>query len=176
MISGNASVGVRILNGMTGTLVVANLIGRNAANSAGVPNGAGGVWIQDSSNNTIGGMIASDGNVIAGNGGSDGVAVVGATATGNAILGNSIFSNAGLGIDLGDDGVTANDLGDGDPGPNNLQNYPDPERGHDEPAPGCTSPARSAPSAGSYRVEFFAHDSPDPAGFGEGARYLGSST
>ena len=43
VISGNGTVGVRILNGMTGTLVVANLIGRNATNSAGVPNGSGGV-------------------------------------------------------------------------------------------------------------------------------------
>jgi CSLREA domain-containing protein len=171
-ISGNGTVGVRILNGMTGTLVVANLIGRNATNSAGVPNGSGGVRIQDSSNNTIGGMIASEGNVIAGNGGSDGVAVVGATATGNAILANSVYSNAGLGIDLGDDGVTAEDLGDGDAGPNNLQNYPilsavttNGARVH------IAGSLRTVP--GSYRVEFFAHNSPDPAGFGEGARYLG---
>ena len=182
VISGNTSVGVRILNGMTGTLVVANLIGRNAANSAGVPNGAGGVRIQDSRNNTIGGVVASDGNVIAGNGGSDGVAVVGDTATGNAILGNSIFSNAGLGIDLGDDNdtVTANDLGDGDPGPNNLQNFPvlsgaaTNQTDHVHVAGALKSAASTT-----YRVEFFATSAlvgADASGFGEGQRFLGAAS
>jgi hypothetical protein len=176
VISGNGSVGIRITNGMTGTLVVANVIGRDPANSVAIPNGSGGVRIQASSGNTIGGVGANEGNVIAGNSGSDGVAVVGATATGNAILGNSIFSNAGLGIDLGDDGLTWNDAGDVDAGPNNLQNFPVLS------AAMTNSLGTVANFAGSlsgpaivatYRVEFFASAAADPTGFGEGQRYLG---
>ena len=174
VISGNGTIGIWILDFMTGTLVQGNIIGRDPTDSFGIPNGNGGVRVQSSSGNTIGGMGAGEGNVIAGNSGSDGVAVVGATATGNAILGNSIFSNAGLGIDLGDDGVTANDVGDGDAGANSLQNTAVlsavTTNGTSVHIAGSLS---TVPGVANYRVEFFAHDSPDPTGFGEGARYLG---
>jgi CSLREA domain-containing protein len=174
VISGNGAAGIRIRNGMTGTLVVDNIVGRDSADSNGVPNGGGGVRIEDSSGNTIGGTGADEGNVIAGNNGGDGVAITG-SVSGNAVLGNSIFSNTGLGIDLGDDGVTTNDIGDGDTGPNGLQNFP-------VLSAAVTDGSSNVHIAGSlstdsgiatYRVEFFAGTSPDPSGFGEARRYLG---
>ena len=117
-------------------------------------------------------MTGGDGNVISGNNGSDGVAVVGATATGNAILANSIFSNAR---------------------PRHRprrrrRHRRGPRRRRPRPEQPPELPILSAVTTngtrvhiagslrtvpGSYRVEFFAHNSPDPAGFGEGARYLG---
>ena len=121
VISGNTANGILINGASNNNTVHQNIIGRNATNTGAVANGAGGVRIEHSSGNAIGGTGANDGNIIAGNDAGDGVAVVGA-ATGNAILRNSIFSNGGLGIDLGDDFVTANDVGDSDSGANNLQN------------------------------------------------------
>ena len=172
VISGNTQVGVRIIGSITTTSIVDNIIGRNATDTGAVPNGAGGVRIEGSSGNTIGGTGASDGNIIGGNS-ADGVAMIG-TATANAVLRNSIFSNGGLGIDLGDDGPTANDVGDGDAGHNNFQNFPVLSGATTDGAANVDI-AGSLNSAASttYRVEFFASSAPDPTGFGEGRRYLG---
>jgi hypothetical protein len=79
-----------------------------------------------SSDNTIGGAAPGASNRIAFNV-QDGVHVD--SGTNNRILPNSIFSNGStandLGIDLFPDGPTLNDAGDADPGPNNLQNFPE---------------------------------------------------
>ena len=93
-------------------------------------------------------------------------------STGNRLLINSIHDNLALGIDLGGEGVTANDPGDGDPGPNNLQNYP--------LLTGATTTAieGTLDSVGrrTYRIELFANAACDPSGNGEGATYLGELT
>ena len=172
VISGNNQVGVRILGSITTTSIVDNIIGRNATDTGSLANGAGGVRIESSSGNTIGGTGASDGNIIGGNS-VDGVAMIG-TATANAVLGNSIFSSGGLGLDLGDNGPTANDVGDGDAGQNNFQNFPVLSSATTDGAANVDI-AGSLNSAASttYRVEFFAGSVPDPTGFGEGRRYLG---
>src|SRR2546423_10428521 len=128
VISGNGR-GIFLGGGNTvhDNLIQGNFIGTDISGTQLLGNGDDGVFVVDSINNTIGGVATPGtfpGNLIAGNGGRGvGVAFVFAT-TGLAIEGNSIFSNGGLGIDLNADGVTPNDLGDGDPGPNNLQNFP----------------------------------------------------
>jgi len=121
-ISGNGGSGVQVRDSMTGTLVAGNVIGRDAAGAAAMPNGGSGIVIANSNNNTIGGTAANAPNVIASNLG-DGIAITGTTAS-SAILGNSIFSNGDLGIDLLNNFVTANDGGDADTGPNDLLNFP----------------------------------------------------
>jgi hypothetical protein len=134
LLSGNTGAGIRI-NGKF-TLVQGNLIGTNATATGSIGNGGDGVIIT-ALNNTVGGEHLGAGNRIAYNGGT-GVAVTGATSTGNRIQGNSIYSNsntATLGIDLGADGITGNDYGDPlanppippdtDGSPNHFQNYPD---------------------------------------------------
>lgn len=122
-----------------------------------------------------------------------------------SILGNSIsdaktlnsgpLAGPGLGIDLieGLDtdstpdgqpntyshlGPDANDSSDPDTGPNNYINFPVLNSVTQEGAQATISfnlDAVSSP-ANLYRVEFFANDTADPSGYGEGQTYLGSTT
>lgn len=119
-----------------------------------------------------------------------------------AVLGNSIFANTslsfvggmlpGLGIDLmhvnldgsfqpasvDEEGVTPNDAGDVDAGPNNYINFPvlhnATQNGNNLTISFDLDAADS--SNGTYRVEFFASDTPNSTGHGAGATYLGSAT
>ena len=98
------------------------------------------------------------------------------TSNNNAILSNSIFANAGLGIDLFRDGVTANDPGDGDSGGNQRQNFPVlTSASRDGVSTTIAGTLNSSPNL-SYTLEFFASAVAEPSGFGEGQRFLGSST
>jgi Calx-beta domain len=113
VISGHASVGIGIsgsnLQGgaATNNLVQGNYIGTNAAGTAAVGNGGGGVSILESSGNIIGGTAAGARNLISGNGG--GISVGSSSSTDNRIEGNYIgtdlngtnaISNTGSGITL----------------------------------------------------------------------------
>ena len=126
VISGNSQNGVMV--GGSGHSILGNFIGTTVTGTAPLPNLIDGVAIQNSSNNTIGGVAAGQANTIAFNG-AIGIDVI--SGTNNAIRGNSIYSNGALGIDLGDNGATANDPGDGDTGPNNFQNFPVPTSASD---------------------------------------------
>ena len=134
--------------------------------------GTTGIGIEvGGSQNTIG-----PANVVTDNG--TGIAV--RAGTGNTVTRNEIDSNLGLGIDLGDDGVTPNDPGsgglDGDSGPNGLQNFP--ESLVATVSGGSLHVTGTLPSAAAthYTIELFASDTPEDVGYGEGARYLGSTT
>lgn len=72
-----------------GNTVEGCLIGTDAAGHAVAGNYFSGIEIENSANNTIGGISPGDGNVIAGNG-EAGVLISGAGATGNFIQGNFI--------------------------------------------------------------------------------------
>lgn len=99
------------------------------------------------------------------------------------LTGNRIYANKGLGIDLGGRGfqgtslagVTPNDVGDSDTGSNQLQNYPvlSSVAFHNGNVT-VKGTLNSAPNGG-YRLEFFANESVDESGFGEGQFYLGFS-
>jgi Bacterial Ig-like domain len=109
LISGNTSTGIQIFNNQTifdavdtpppplqstpatNNVVQDNLIGTDAGGTAPLPNGQG-IFINDASDNTIGGAAPGLGNVISGNK-SIGIQVLGEHATGNAILGNAIAGN-----------------------------------------------------------------------------------
>lgn len=104
--------------------------------------------------------------------------------SGNSIHSNTgIFPNDGLGIDLnaqGDesdatDGVTANDAGDADIGGNELQNFP--VLSSVSSSGGTTTVTGSLNSAANalFSIEFFANDTCDPSGFGEGQYFLGTT-
>jgi hypothetical protein len=88
-------------------------------------------------------------------------------------LRNAIFSNGGLGIDLGDDGVTANDFRDADTGPNLRQNYPTIEGVALDEVRATIRLRLGTNTVRTYRIELFVSSSPDPSGYGEGARFLG---
>ena len=70
VISGNSGAGVHIDPGATKNLVQGNFIGTDATGKRAVPNGADGVLIGESFNNTIGGTAVGAGNVISYNGGN----------------------------------------------------------------------------------------------------------
>lgn len=200
VISGSTGAGIALFN-TAGMKIQGNYIGTNGAGQVqgGIGNTSIGVVLVGETQNTlVGGIDSGEGNVIAGNG--SGVSVgdfLGSLlALNNSILGNSIHDNTGgvlttLGIDLlgnSDNygaswtaaGVTANDAGDTDVTSNVLMNFP--------VIQSVTSTNGQAtitysldindaePGATGYRVEFFANDSADPSGHGQGQTFIGSDT
>jgi hypothetical protein len=96
VISANKKDGILLTSGSTGNLVEGNDIGTNYNGTSAVGNGGSGIEVADN-NNTIGGAVTGEGNLISGNA-TDGVLV--SAGTGNTIRQNSIFANSGLGIAL----------------------------------------------------------------------------
>ena len=105
VISGNDGRGVRIGENATGNTVSGNNIGTNAKGTLEIGNTLEGVYIeQGSQDNTIGGTMIVNSNIISGNGG-DGISIL-SNSTGNIISGNYI------GIDV----YGSNALGNNDSG------------------------------------------------------------
>jgi surface protein len=96
VISGNKK-GIYISSAAaTGNFVEGNFIGTDVTGSQDLGNTVEGVWINRTSDNTIGGSVSGAGNVISGNGG-DGVVIVGIVsipASGNRVEGNYIGTDA----------------------------------------------------------------------------------
>lgn len=104
LISGNALGGVSVEDGPTG--INANLIGTDAAGSAGLRNGGPGIWLAAGSNFVGGeGIVADAANVISANG-AEGIRVDG-TSSANQITGNRIGVSADASTALGNqlDGI-----------------------------------------------------------------------
>ena len=185
VISGNLNYGMSLSGtGTSMNTVKGNLIGLNAAATAGIGNAFSGVGLfNGAKTNTIGGPGV--GNTIAFNGtanfGYAGIDVWDNTTFGNDFNANSIFSNgtaqlSALGINLhgGSEnsfGVTANDSGDADNGPNKLQNFPVLTSANNAAViQGSLNSVASKP----YRIDFFSSPTADPSGFGEGQTWIGS--
>ena len=105
-----------------GNVIQGNHIGVGFDGVTDLGSAGPGIGIAQSSNTTIGGAAAGEGNVIAYN--AIGIDIYDSIAPGNAILGNAIYANDGLGIDLGGSGLSLNDTGDVDSGANLQQNFP----------------------------------------------------
>ncbi|HEV7892871.1 MAG TPA: FG-GAP-like repeat-containing protein [Pyrinomonadaceae bacterium] len=86
-----------------GNTVHANFIGTNSLGNAAQPNSGHGVFVDNTPNNTIGGMAAGDGNIISGNTGQ-GVRIDGSGATGNVVAGNLIGTDLSGTAPLGNAG------------------------------------------------------------------------
>jgi hypothetical protein len=171
LLSGNGLSGIEIWNNASGNLVQGNQIGTDATGANGLGNTEHGIYIQNSSRNTVGGTAAGAGNVIAFNQ-LDGVFVE--SGTNNLVRANSIFGNAGLGIDLGANGVTANDAGDADVGANTLQNHPVLTSALANLNGSTTMSGRLLSRAtASFTIEFFANLACDASGNGEGQQSIG---
>jgi hypothetical protein len=161
LISGNLYDGIDIYS--DGNTVQGNRIGTDVSGTAPLGNGGDGVAIQaflHGYDNAIGGTDPGAGNTIAYNGGY-GVRITG--GTGEAIHQNAIYANGAGGIVLLDGG------------------------NQDEPAPELTSAVAGvdtvtvvgtvAGTPGAELVlEFFANTVCDPSGYGQGERFLGSTT
>jgi len=177
IISNNNGAGIN-LNGPANIVVEEYIIGADVSGTVAMGNTFDGVIIS-SSGNSIGGISAGAGNIIAFNGtggnAGDGVHVVPATpdAVSNAIMGNSIFSNSQLGIDLGNNSLNTNDTGDPDTGPNNLQNYPVLTSVTNGGGMTTINGKLNSTANTTFRIEFFANDTIDPTGYGEGQTFAG---
>jgi CSLREA domain-containing protein len=105
VISGNDSHGVSIF--ATGVTVAGNRIGTNAAGTAALANGAGGISVNPSADSaTIGGSGPTDGNVISGNTGA-GISASEVSSASNAITGLVIRGNR-IGTRIGGENALAN--------------------------------------------------------------------
>ncbi len=186
LISGNNGDGIS-LNNSNSNLMLGNLIGTRADGAVALGNGGNGIALvgPGAGFNTIGGSQSADRNVIAFNGDdfSDADGVQAATAgNGNAIRGNSIFSNgtsSRLGIDLGTNGVTPNDPDideDADLGPNGLQNFPVITLARVTGSTKTITGTLNSTEGETFTIDFYANDTCDDSGNGEGQTYLGSMT
>jgi Bacterial Ig domain len=160
LISGNKGNGVSFWRGATANnLLQGNYIGTQLDGVSPLGNLANGVAILDgANNNTIGGIDPGTGNTIAHNN-LAGVAVN--SGTGNGILGNSIFNNNGFGI-------IHYEI-------SNERNSPTITFAHSNGKKTDIKGSLNSTPDRQFRLEFFANSSLDPAGFGEGKTFLGST-
>jgi hypothetical protein len=174
VISGNRGLGVYLLgihaqeNTISGNLIGVGSDGQPLGNTGG---GVAFDW--GATGNTIGGLEAGAGNIVAFNAHAGVGAGPSGHSTRNRILSNSIHSNGGRGIHLQGSTPPPNDPLDADDGPNRLQNHP---VIHSSLSGGgstrITGTLHSMPNA-TFRIQFFANDEPDPSGHGEGQFHLG---
>ena len=94
VISGNGGPGVVFSGaGATGGAVQNDLIGTDVTGETALGNAGDGVYLANAPANLIGGLGASDGDVISGNG-LTGVRIEGAGASANVVVGNLIGTDA----------------------------------------------------------------------------------
>jgi len=89
LISGNILDGIALTGGTANNLIQGNLIGLSASGTNALHNGQNGISINGASNNILGGVVASAGNVISGNS-VYGIGILQLADSGNTVLGNFI--------------------------------------------------------------------------------------
>lgn len=173
VVSGNSSYGVWLDAGARKNAVARNVIGADPTLAFAVPNGMDGVFLNGGAKkNRIGG-VGGDSNFITQNGGN-GILLSSTAGKGNNLRRNWLFDNTLLAIDLNQDGVTPNDNLDADGGPNLRQNYPQITSAESTPQR-VRGKLKTTPFV-TVTLDFYANNSCDPSGFGEGLYYLGSTT
>jgi hypothetical protein len=179
--------------GIYGNEIGTDVNGTNNANlgnqwtGVGVAIGSQGCSIGSESNPALGNNIAFNGGGWSGASGIKGPGVWIAPFLGTPddirVQGNSIHDNAGLGIDIGGnypspgpDGVNNLATPDGPgTGANNLQHYPVLQTAQGGPVSSIRG-TLSSNDPGPFTLDFYASAAANPSGYGEGARYLGSTT
>ncbi|MEK6261252.1 MAG: hypothetical protein AABP62_21840 [Planctomycetota bacterium] len=128
VISGNDQHGVVIQGGISSSNIVqGNYIGTNAAGTAALGNTLGGILVQHSQANTIGGTTASERNIVSGNG-ANGVYLLGSGTSSTLLRGNYIGTDVNGTADLGnslsgvqiDNGAASNTIGGTTAGARNI--------------------------------------------------------
>lgn len=171
LVSGNSGFGIDADADFNS--IVGNRIGLKRGllcgfSSCDLGNGSHGVLVRGSHN-----FVGS--NTIAYNG-EAGIAVTGDGHLGNTLSRNSVYANDALGIDLGTTGV--------DPINNDATTASGPNRGINRPAPTSAGGGHRsgvvtgtlASTNNTYLIEFFASDTADASGYGEGRTWIGSTT
>ncbi len=172
IIAGNTRQGIFVGEGCLNTSIRGNFIGVNSVGQA-LGNGMDGIVVQYAMDTNIGGTSIAYENIIAHNGGN-GIEIESAYAK---VMGNQIHDNSELGIDVwrqaGQQGVTPNDPDESD----DIQNFPI-IKSVSFPSTGRVLFAVEVPTLEDEEVSvsFFASDSCDPFGHGEGQVYLGYVT
>ena len=141
------------------------------ANAVGVD-----IWAA-SVDNTIGGPIPGDGNLIAFNsldGVDVGLGVADSNSVQNDVRLNSIYGNGDLGIDLSGDGVTPNSPGGPHLGPNDLQNYPFLASAVSNGTTTTIQGVLNSTPSSDFVLDFYSNSALDPDGTEQGKTYLGS--
>lgn len=200
VVGGNyAGSGIALLSfgtGNSGGVVQGNYVGTNINGTVGGGFGNGGFGIfviGDYSNALIGGTADGQGNKVVSSGmngiAANGFATFGLYTSNISILGNRVYESTSTGIRLmaDTDGNFApdtpipfpNDAGDGDNGPNDYLNFPvlnssSASAGSLDVNFDLDIPDSNLGVTG-YRVEFFANNTGDASGNGEGQIYLGSA-
>ena len=183
VIMGARVVGIEIDGASTGTSILGNLIGINAAGTVIQGSGQNGILLENgAASTTIGGTTAGQGNTIVDSGRlsatwQSGVNISSTAGASNSIIGNAIYDNRGLGIDIGTSGITANDNLDSDTGANNLQNTPvlttATTNGSTVTVSGTLN---TVASTAGILIHFYATPSTGTVNTRQGRRYLGSTT
>jgi hypothetical protein len=175
VVSGNDGEGI-IIGSASLTVVQGNTIGADVTGVLPIPNAEHGIYITSgSSNNLIGGVEETAGNLVAFNRGN-GINIYSAPAEStreNSILGNRIMRNEEMGIDLGSDDVTANDAQDPDTGENTLQNFPVLQSATNNGATVTVVGMLDSLPAATFTIELFGSRDPDLTGYGEGEFFMG---
>ncbi len=127
IIAANGYQGILLSGGTSRSLIEGNYIGTDVTGTNALSNTIG-VYVQGSSNNTIGGTLPGAGNILSGNSAA-GVTVVFSQSTGNVIQGNYIGTNPAVGAVSNGTGIniaqTATDttIGGTAPGATNMIFY-----------------------------------------------------
>ena len=161
--------------------IQSNYIGTDATLTAYIGNGdvgnfSGGIVLKGSGsyNNTIGGLTANQGNIIANNS-SHGIAIFSDAGDGNAMLSNLIYNNEEMGIDISaDDSPNTNDNLDSDSGPNGSQNFPVFTNAVASSSAISFFGTLNSKASGTYTVQYFYNSNCDASGNGEGEVLIGS--
>jgi CSLREA domain-containing protein len=190
VISGNSG-GISLRGTSSDIRIERNLVGRNAAGTAALPNTSVGIRISENPNTTISTIFDVDvvDNVVAHNScGADCAGIlIGENNSVNIVQGirlsgNRVFANAGLEIDLGltnatDNGllygVTANDPDDADVGANTLQNFPVVTSALGNGADVLIDFTLDSEAGKTFVLEFFHTGTCDDSGHGGAETFLG---
>jgi hypothetical protein len=117
VISGNSAIGVNI-SGSPDNVVAGNLIGTDPAGTIAIGNGSGVLVNQGATDNTVGGTVSGDTNIISGNayygvevyGGATSGTIIAGNKIGTDITGNVALPNGHVGVDI-TSGATDNTIG-----------------------------------------------------------------
>jgi hypothetical protein len=190
VISGNTG-GISLRGTSANVRIERNLVGRNAAGTAALPNTSVGIRISENPNTTVATILNVDlvDNVVAHNTcGPDCAGVlIGENNSLNIVQGirlsgNRIFANAGLEIDLGETnpdafgllyGVTENDTDDADVGGNTLQNFPVVTSARGDGIDVIIDFTLDSEAGKTFTLEFFHTSTCDGSGHGGAEVFLG---
>ena len=173
--------GIAVVASARRTTLTGNRVGVGADGVTPLGN-VEGVLVQSNPNGVtgdvfLGGTGPGEANVIAQNR-TNGVRI-GGSAFGVRVRGNSIHDNGALGIDLVGflgSGPTPNDPLDADTdGGNRLQNFPRVLHALNAGPSTMVAGDLDSEPLQSYDVDVYASPTRDPSGFGEGARFLGTT-